>query len=238
MLLIWSTIVAMTMPWIMMGCGKSDDDAGAGAATAQDNDLTDYGPCHDIVELAKQKDWSTGNKCNNCVISSTSNPLDVVQLVSTWQTDSKNGVFSYIDDHFQSAFKRGETDFMSYCVAVMQRSQAKIEKKDDYSSMLQASTSCGGDLAEWIANSTVACDELYAAFSSDDKTAAEGLLSAFSPFFHLGMKNYNPDKDHDFTRGGQASEANSTEAPTPAPTTVATTVATTIKTVAVVEPVS
>ena len=112
MLLIWSTIVAMTMPWIMMGCGKSDDDAGAGAATAQDNDLTDYGPCHDIVELAKQKDWSTGNKCNNCVISSTSNPLDVVQLVSTWQTDSKNGVFSYIDDHFQSAFKRGETDFM------------------------------------------------------------------------------------------------------------------------------
>ena len=61
------------------------------------------------------------------------------------------------------------------------------------------------------------------------------LLSAFSPFFHLGMKNYNPDKDHDFTRGGQASEANSTEAPTPAPTTVATTVATTIETVAVVE---
>ena len=50
--------------------------------------------------------------------------------------------------------------------------------------------------------------------------------------------NYNPDKDHDFTRGGQASEANSTEAPTPAPTTVATTVATTIKTVAVVEPVA
>ena len=112
--------------------------------------------------------------------------VKVVSLISGWQADDKNGKFDHVYTSFEYAFARNYTDFMEYCEWVVDKATTKVYADDTYSRMMKATTSCGGDLEDWIKNSTTTCVELFTLLNTSE-SQAKGVVEGFAPFWNEGM---------------------------------------------------